>query len=271
MPRTRLAGEFGKVRTGTKTDLRFCRLPVRPQSRLGPTHTGLLAEPSGQNFRNTVPIPACLVRQFMSLIGLLTATEKQVHLGRLHMRPIQWHLKNNWRVPESLEKVIPIPRSLHPHLQWWLQENNVLTGQPLQPIKRATNLYRLIKRRVGHSLKRTHCKRVLVPTRKQAAYKPSGTKSSFLALKEFQDRCTNKIVLVATDNTTVVSYINKEGGMRSGPLWALLWQILTWCTRHQVTNKARHILGWRNVVADKLSRLGQTFSKPYAAGGTGLR
>ena len=27
------------------------------------------------------------------LIGLLTATEKQVHLGRLHVRLIQWHLK----------------------------------------------------------------------------------------------------------------------------------------------------------------------------------
>ena len=47
--------------------------------------------------------PVYPVRQFMSLIGLLTATEKQVHLGRLHTRPIQWHLKNNWRVPESLE------------------------------------------------------------------------------------------------------------------------------------------------------------------------
>ena len=35
----------------------------------------------------------CTVRQFMSLIGLLTATEKQVWSGRLHMRPIQWHLK----------------------------------------------------------------------------------------------------------------------------------------------------------------------------------
>ena len=58
----------------------------------------------------------------MSLIGLLTATEKQVHLDRLHMRPIQWHLKNNWRVPESLQKVIPLPRSLHPHLRWWLEE-----------------------------------------------------------------------------------------------------------------------------------------------------
>ena len=30
----------------------------------------------------------------MSLIGLLTATEKQVHLGRLHMRLIHWHHKN---------------------------------------------------------------------------------------------------------------------------------------------------------------------------------
>ena len=61
-------------------------------------------------------------------------------------------------------------------------------------------------------------------------------KAVFLALKEFQDLCSNKIVLVATDNTTVVSYI-KEGGMRSGPLCALLWRILTWCTRKQVTLK----------------------------------
>ena len=47
----------------------------------------------------------CTVRQFMSLIGLLTATEKQVCAGRLHMRPIQWHLKRNWHVPEVLEKL----------------------------------------------------------------------------------------------------------------------------------------------------------------------
>ena len=63
-------------------------------------------------------LPTCPVQQFMSLIGLLTATEKQVHLGRLHMRPIQWHLIHHWRIPESLVKVIPIPSSLHhPHLQ----------------------------------------------------------------------------------------------------------------------------------------------------------
>ena len=86
-------------------------------------------------------LPACPVRQFMPLIGLLTATEKQVHLGRLHMRPIQWHLKSHWRIPESLEKVIPISSSLQPHLQWWLQEDNVLTGKLLHPIKHALQIF----------------------------------------------------------------------------------------------------------------------------------
>ena len=52
----------------------------------------------------------------------------------------------------------------------------------------------------------------------------------------------HKIVLVDTDNTTVVSYISREGGMRSGPLCALLWRILTWGARNQVTLKARHRL-----------------------------
>ena len=53
------------------------------------------------------------------------------------MRPIQWHLKNNWRIPESLEKDIPIPKSLHPHLKWWLEEGNVLHSQPLHRAKHA--------------------------------------------------------------------------------------------------------------------------------------
>ena len=116
---------------GYQFDLRSGRVrptPDRWQSLQGKIQTLLL-------------LPACPVRQFMSLIGLLTATEKQVHIGRLHMRPIQWHLKNNWRVPESLEKVIPLPRSLHPHLQWWLKESNVLQGQPLHPIKHALQIF----------------------------------------------------------------------------------------------------------------------------------
>ena len=47
----------------------------------------------------------------------------------------------------------------------------------------SANFYRCIKRRVGRSLKRVHCKRVLVSAGKQAAHKLSGTKSSVPSLK----------------------------------------------------------------------------------------
>ena len=126
--------------------------------------------------------------------------------------------QNNWRVPESLEKVIQVPRSLHPHLQWWLKEDDVLTGQPLYPIKYA--LQRFTDASIegwGAHLNEHTAGGTRVPPGKQAAHNYLELKAGFLALKEFQEFCLNKIVLVATDNTTVVSYIDKEGGMRSGP------------------------------------------------------
>ena len=180
----------------------------------------------------------------------LTATEKQVHLGQLHMRPIQWHLKNHWKVPESLEKVIPVPQVF----------TNPLNGVSKKQMSFKVSCYthsamlfcRYLRRRLGHSLRRSHGKRDLIPARNYLELK-----GAFLALKEFQDCFSNKIVLIAMDNTTVVAYINKEGGMRSGPLCTLLCRILTWCSRKLLTLKAWHISGQLNVVADKLSRLGE--------------
>ena len=127
---------------------------------------------------------SCSVQQLMSLIGLLTATEKQVPSGRLHMRPIQWHLKNHWHIPESLEKVIPIPRSLHPHLHWWLKEENVLPGQHLHPLlSRGSDLYRRSKRRLGHTFRRLYRKRRLVRAGKQTTHQFPRIESGFIGPK----------------------------------------------------------------------------------------
>ena len=129
----------------------------------------------------------------------------------------------------------------------------------------SANLYRCIKRRVGRSLKRTHCKRHLVPSRKQVAYQLPRTQGILSSLKRVpRPLRTQYSTCRDTHNTTVVSYINKEGGTRSGPLCALLWRILTWCTRNQVILKARHIPGWLSVVADKLSRLGETIQTEWS-------
>ena len=178
------------------------------------------------------------------------------------MRPIQWHLKNNWRVPESLKKVIPVPRSLHPHLSWWRDEGNVLTGQPL---KHALQIFTGTSKEGWSTHLNEHTARGTWSLPESKLHiNHLELKAVFLALKEFQDLISNNIVLVATDNTTVVAYINKEGGMKSGSLCVLLWRILSWCTRKQVTLKACHISGQLHVIADKLSILGWTFQTEWS-------
>ena len=165
MPRTRLAGEFRKIRTGTKADLRvFVDFQFDLRSNTGP-----LAEPSGQNTGNTVTTgssgPAVHVSD-----RLLTATEKQVHLGLLHTRPIQWHLKSRVTKKGDSNSQVPAPPFTMVAKRRQCSHRSTIT-----PNKTCSaNIYRRIKRRVRRSLKRTRCKRVLVTSRKQAAYKLSG-------------------------------------------------------------------------------------------------
>ena len=176
--------------------------------------------------------------------------------GGLHMRPIQWHLKRHWRVPESLEKEIPVPRSLHPHLLWWTKETNVLTGQPLHPLSHAVQIFTdASKEGWGAHLGDFTPRGVWSVPESHVHINFLELKAVLLALKRFQHLVQGKVVLVATENTTVVAYINKAANtMRSGSLCALLWRLLCWCNLRQVVLKARHIPGRLNVIADKLSR-----------------
>ena len=209
--------------------------------------------------------PWCTVRQFMSLIGLLTATEKQVCSGRLHMRPIQWHLKRNWHIPEILEKIIPVPQSLHPHLDWWLDEANVLKGQPLHPLQHALQLFTDASNEGwGAHLGDFTARGVWSSAESLLHINYLELKAVLLALKQFEHLCKAQIVLVATDNTTVVSYINKQGGMKSGSLCALLWRLLSWCHPRGISLRARHIPGRLNDIADKLSRHNQVIQTEWS-------
>ena len=55
-------------------------------------------------------------RCLMSLIGLLASTEKMVPEGRFHMRPFQFHLKEHWRYPQSLDNLRPWSETISTHL-----------------------------------------------------------------------------------------------------------------------------------------------------------
>ena len=64
---------------------------------------------------------------------------------------------------------------------------------------------------MGSSSRRLHSQRSVVHSRKQARCQFLGLKVVRLALKCFEDLNRDQTVPIATDNTTIVSYIYKEG------------------------------------------------------------
>ena len=112
---SRLAGELREIRAGAQTRLQFYRLSVRPQIRSGPADSRSVAEPSRENAETA--IPTGLPGPGIHVLDRFANSYRKASSSRPTSYETQWHHKHNWRVPESLEKVIPIPRSLHPHLQ----------------------------------------------------------------------------------------------------------------------------------------------------------
>ncbi|XP_051959811.1 uncharacterized protein LOC127627466, partial [Xyrauchen texanus] len=76
----------------------------------------------------------------------------------------------------------------------------------------------------------------------------------FLALKKFLPLIRGKHVLVRTDSTTVVAYINRQGGVRSLHMSQLARRLLLWSQQRLESLRATHIPGNLNVIADALSR-----------------
>ena len=133
--------------------------------------------------------PTCPVRQFMSLIGLLTTTEKQVYLGRLHS-----HEARSMAPQKQLEGT-GIIRKSNSNTRFSTSTSSMVVGgkqcvtrtafTPTKPC--SADLYRRIKRRVGRSLRRTHSQRRVVSTGKQIAHQLPRVESSFSGTKRVSE------------------------------------------------------------------------------------
>ena len=73
-------------------------------------------------------------------------------------------------------------------------------------------LYRRLKRRLGPSLRENLYKGLWSDREKRLLINVLELKAVSLALQSFKDQYQDQTVLVATDNSTVVAYINKQGG-----------------------------------------------------------
>lgn len=79
-------------------------------------------------------------------------------------------------------------------------------------------------------------------------------KAVLLAIRAILPHLTGHVVAVRSDNTTAVSYINKQGGTVSRTLCKLALDIWTLCIQRNIFLVATHVPGVQNVLADALSR-----------------
>jgi len=199
----------------------------------------------------------CSARQMLSLIGLLASMEKQVPFGRCFLRPLQWGLALQWSImTEHLDRQVQMRLSMKEALRWWLDRSNTRRGRPLEQFVpdqllftdasmiawgAHLNDWRVSRR--WEPLETTLHINLLELRAVKYAYEMWG--SHFGPGTKW---------LVFSDNTTVVAYLNKQGGTKSLSLCLEAEEVIRRVYRRNHILRARHIPGKRNVWADQLSR-----------------
>lgn len=197
-------------------------------------------------------------REFLSMLGSLNAAADLVQLGRLHMRPLQFHLLACWKPHrDSLDFPIPINHSCRVGIKWWMNPSIYSAGIPLVVPSPDFHLFS----DASHSGWGAHLEPLGLfvqglwdPVSQDLHINNLELRAVFLALRHFQCIIGNSCVMIATDNSTVVAYIKKQGGTHSPSLCMLVWELLYWCHHRDIQILVRHIPGKLNVLADGLSR-----------------
>ena len=57
------------------------------------------------------------------------------------MRPFQFHLKEHWRYPQSLDSLLPWTETISAHLDWWQNPKNMMRGADHHPKDHSIQLF----------------------------------------------------------------------------------------------------------------------------------
>ncbi|XP_024141773.2 uncharacterized protein LOC112154824 [Oryzias melastigma] len=200
---------------------------------------------------------ACLrFRQCLRLLGLMASALIVVPLGRLYMRPFQrWVASLNLSPARHAHRRVHITVTCAVTLHPWRSAHFLTRGVTMGTIQTrkivttdasltgwgATHEGMTVNGSWSSHMQSVHinCLELLAVS---------------LALKHFLPRLRGEHVLVRTDNTTVVAYINKQGGLRSRRLHTLAHRLIVWSSSHLLSLRAIHVPGIMNRAADLLSR-----------------
>ncbi len=202
--------------------------------------------------RTAVPL-----KLFQRLLGHMAAAAAIVPLGLLHMRPLQHWLHGRiprWAWERGTHRVQITP-ACRKTFSPWSDPSFLRAGVPLEQVSRHAVVFTDASATGWGATYNGHA--VLgVWTGPQLRWHINCLEllAVRLALSRLRGRLQGKDVLVRTDNTATVAYINRQGGLRSRRMSQLARHLLLWSQKHLRSLRAIHIPGVLNRAADELSR-----------------
>ena len=177
------------------------------------------------------------------ILGHLASLEWLVPHSRLRMRTLQWHLKAHWSPksdPPSLP--VPLPREVRRDLSWWMVRDHLLTGVRFGTPAPDLHLYSDAScSGWGACLLDQHVSGVWSDQEKLLHINLLELKALFLGLQAFREDVIGHHVTAMCDNSTVVAYVNKQGGTVSRALCLLASHLLRWTESFDIHLDARYL------------------------------
>ena len=189
------------------------------------------------------------------LMGSLNWASGLNPLGRLYLRPLQCHfhslgLTNRFTPPRQSDPVV-----LANLLRQWLDPHFLTSGIPIRSFQVDYTIFTHASNQGwGAHMGDSKISGTWTLIDHKLHINCLELKAVTCALQHRAPLLQGHQVMVATDNLTVVSYINKQGGTRSTSLLRLTIELFLWLESQDIIVRARHIPGCLNVIADHLSR-----------------
>ena len=145
-----------------------------------------------------------------------------------------------------LDHHVPINIIIRFHVKWWMDTNRLVQRMPILPPDPIAFLYT----DASHYGWGAHLEPMRLSVHGRWSEDQSQLHINILeimairfALKKAIRYIHHFCVIISIDNTTVVSYINKQGETHSPNLCVEVWQILHRCLEYNVVIRVRHIPG----------------------------
>ena len=197
-------------------------------------------------------------RDCQRLLGLLTAASSLVPLGLLHLRPLQrWFNAHKLHPRRHRHCRLLVTKSCMRALTQWRARSFLESGRALGRVTR--------RELVCTDASLGGWGAVYRGMAASGRWSPSWSvqhvnvlelRAVCLALRHFLQFLKGRHVLVRSDSTTVVAYINHQGGLRSRRLHEMTRELLVWAHAHFLSLRAAYVPGVQNSAADVLSRDG---------------